>query len=265
MTEPSRPTVKKLFTFSGNLCAFPKCKMPVVYPGTDSIVCEICHIKGEKPTAPRWDASQTDEERHGFDNLILLCGVHHKVIDDDEDAYTVERLRKMKADHEAKFKGAGVDDSLAERVAVLIQNNAITGGSIIHTQSQSGGQTAHSIVNQYGDTARQIRSAVADGLIAELRGHPQEQFKVTSRSQGADTMRLARKIQDMLMLSGWVAQENVGLAISPDTQDAEVLLTIPESKPSYEALLNWLRRSGLGARAEIRPGPKTVEISVADK
>jgi hypothetical protein len=36
---------------------------------------------------------------------------------------------------------------LAERVAVLLQNNTIARGSIIHTQNQSGGQTAHSIIN----------------------------------------------------------------------------------------------------------------------
>jgi hypothetical protein len=99
MGEPSRPTVKKLFALSGNQCAFSKCSTPVVYADTDSIVCEVCHIKGEKPTAARYDASQTDKERHDFENLILLCNVHHKVVDDDEVAYTVERLMKMKADH----------------------------------------------------------------------------------------------------------------------------------------------------------------------
>jgi hypothetical protein len=265
MAEPSRPTVKKLFAFSGNLCAFPKCKTPVVYPGSDSIVCEVCHIKGEKSTAARWDPNQSDEDRHGFDNLILLCGVHHKVVDDDEDAYTVERLRKMKRDHEMKFQGAAVDDALAERVAVLIQNNTITGGSIIHTQQQSGGQTAHSIVNNYGRTNRQIGPAVAEAMVAELRQYPGEAFKVTSRSQGSDTMQLARRIQELLMLSGWALQQNLSLAICPDTQDTEVILAVPGTKPSYEALLRCLRQAGMEARGETRPGLQLLEISVAEK
>src|SRR5947209_5850094 len=91
-TEPSRPTVKRLFAVSGNRCAFPKCSTPLVDAGSGSIIGEICHIKGEKPTAVRYDAAQSQEDRHGFDNLILFCGVHHKVVDDNESAYTFERL-----------------------------------------------------------------------------------------------------------------------------------------------------------------------------
>jgi hypothetical protein len=55
----------------------------------DTLVGEICHIKAANPGGPRCDANQTAAERHGYDNLILLCGTHHTVIDDDEEAYTV--------------------------------------------------------------------------------------------------------------------------------------------------------------------------------
>jgi hypothetical protein len=40
----------------------------------------------------------TDRDRYA--KLILLCGVHHDVIDGDVIAYTVERLVRMKQDHE---------------------------------------------------------------------------------------------------------------------------------------------------------------------
>src|SRR4051794_32830103 len=97
--EPSRPTVKRLFAVSGNRCAFPKCATPLVDPQSGSIVGEVCHIQGDKPGAARYDTSQSNEERHGYDNLLLMCNVHHKVIDDDETAYTVERLVQMKINH----------------------------------------------------------------------------------------------------------------------------------------------------------------------
>jgi hypothetical protein len=103
MREPSRPTVKRLFALSGNRCAFPKCGVPVVDPPSGSVLVEICHIQGENPGAARFDASQTDEERQAFENLILLCGIHHKVIDDDQESYTVERLRQIKTQQEAKL------------------------------------------------------------------------------------------------------------------------------------------------------------------
>jgi len=38
--------------------------------------------KREKPTAARYDAKMADKERNCHENLILLCGDHHKMIDD---------------------------------------------------------------------------------------------------------------------------------------------------------------------------------------
>ena len=34
-------------------------------------------------------------ERHAFDNLLLLCGPHHKEVDDHPDTYTVAKLHEM--------------------------------------------------------------------------------------------------------------------------------------------------------------------------
>jgi hypothetical protein len=39
-------------------------------------------------------------ELDDYENLILLCKVHHKVVDDQRQTFTVERLNNMKADHE---------------------------------------------------------------------------------------------------------------------------------------------------------------------
>lgn len=150
MQKPSLPTVKRLFTMSGNRCAFPDCSTPIIDPQSGSIVAQVCHIKGEKRTAARFDEKQNPAERHGFDNLILLCGRHHKVIDDDANTYTVEILTCMKLGHE---KGATrmkeLDDASANSLANTVSYN-ITQGSVITTTNQSGGQNAHSIVNNYG-------------------------------------------------------------------------------------------------------------------
>jgi hypothetical protein len=76
------------------------------------VVGKVCHIKGARPGSARYDARQSAAERHGFDNLILMCGGHHDVIDADEEAYTVDRLLKMKADHQ--IRAASIDDDFAE-------------------------------------------------------------------------------------------------------------------------------------------------------
>jgi hypothetical protein len=149
-TEPSRPTVKRLFALSGNRCAFPDCPTRLVERDTGSVVGEVCHIKGEKPSAPRFDPAQSNEERHGFDNLILLCNVHHKVIDDNPQTYPVERLLKMKEDHETRLDGKEpVDEKTAEAFASAAATYFILQGSVIHAPNQSGGQVAHTITNYY--------------------------------------------------------------------------------------------------------------------
>src|SRR6188768_1569040 len=98
MAGPTYRDVKRLFALSGNRCAFPKCQVSIA-EGT-SLVGEICHIKADRPSGPRYDPTQMESERQAFENLILMCANHHKVVDDDEVAYSVERLRQLKADHE---------------------------------------------------------------------------------------------------------------------------------------------------------------------
>ena len=133
LTGPSQSTIKRLFAHSGNRCAFPRCTAALIEGHT--LVGEICHIKGAKPGAPRYDAQQTPTERHGYDNLILLCSKHHTVIDDDEVAYTVERLLKMKDEHEKVATKS--DDTFANQATQFLINHSAV------SVNQSGGITAN--------------------------------------------------------------------------------------------------------------------------
>ena len=99
-TRPSEVVVRQLFARSGNRCAFPRCGTEIVQG--DMTIGQVCHIRSAKRDGPRFDPHQTAAERQGYENLILLCANHHKVVDDDEEAYTPARLVKMKADHERR-------------------------------------------------------------------------------------------------------------------------------------------------------------------
>jgi hypothetical protein len=99
MAEPSVSSVKRLFALSGNRCAFPKCGCPIVEP-SGTVTGIICHIKARSKGGPRYDARQTQEERHGFPNLVLMCSRHSKLIDSEPRTYSVELLGEMKAIHE---------------------------------------------------------------------------------------------------------------------------------------------------------------------
>src|SRR6267143_5459706 len=99
MNAPAERDIKKLFALSLNQCAFPSC-ITSIFGLSGEMVGEICHIRARNPEGPRYDLNQTDAERHGFENLILLCRNHHKVVDDDPEKYTVEWLKRTKHKHE---------------------------------------------------------------------------------------------------------------------------------------------------------------------
>jgi len=92
MAGPSVATVKRLFAVSGNRCAFPGCALPLVDEASGKVTGRICHIRARSPEGQRYDAGQSEKKRHGFANLVLMCPLHHDVIDSDAEAYTMERL-----------------------------------------------------------------------------------------------------------------------------------------------------------------------------
>lgn len=99
MSKLSLPTLKVLFAKSRNQCAFPECDVPLV-EATDTVTGEICHIRSEKVRGPRYDKGFPAECRNAAENLILMCGRHHKIIDTETKTYTTEELLRIKKIHE---------------------------------------------------------------------------------------------------------------------------------------------------------------------
>ncbi len=98
-------TVRRLDTLSGNECAHPNCTKKLIAEDGISIISKICHIAAASKEGPRFDENMTDDERRGFDNLILLCDEHHVIIDnkENESEYPTLLLKKWKSDHEKKI------------------------------------------------------------------------------------------------------------------------------------------------------------------
>jgi hypothetical protein len=99
----SDKTRKILWARSGNRCA--ECRRQLVEEATradaESVVGDECHIVSGQSQGPRYVASFPAARLDEPDNLILLCRVHHKMVDDQTQTYTVEALQKLKATHEA--------------------------------------------------------------------------------------------------------------------------------------------------------------------
>ena len=124
-TSSTQQTIKKLFSLSGNKCAFPNCNNPIVETENNSLTGIICHIKARNANGPRYDENQTDDERNSFENLILMCPIHHKVIDDDIISYTVERLLEIKRNHESQAIQEEPSDTIINTIMVNLLGNVI--------------------------------------------------------------------------------------------------------------------------------------------
>lgn len=109
----TQPTIKTLFG-EASTCAYPDCGEPLIFAdrGRKTAIAEIAHIRSESPGGPRYDADYTDDV-DGSDNLLLLCGKHHKPVDRHESSYTVAELEMWKAAQRAKA-GSGTPISEAD-------------------------------------------------------------------------------------------------------------------------------------------------------
>jgi hypothetical protein len=118
----SLKTIKTLFALSRNVCAHEHCEQKLTDPRWGEVLADIAHIEGLRPGSARYNPTMTDKERRSFDNLILLCPVHHRLVDRLEaDDYPVSRLRMMKEVHEAGSDGVSwIEDARAEHFARLL-------------------------------------------------------------------------------------------------------------------------------------------------
>jgi hypothetical protein len=108
MSSISLKTHKMLWGRSGNMCAFPDCKQILVADETATddpfVVGEEAHIVARKKKGPRGNDPLPMEKRDFYDNLILMCSIHHKIIDDQENSYPVSTLKEYKSNHEQWVK-----------------------------------------------------------------------------------------------------------------------------------------------------------------
>lgn len=103
---PKSEVLRELFLLSGNNCAMPRCRQ-VIIDSTGVMVGRICHIEAAMPDGPRFNPTMTNDQRRAISNLIMLCGGHHSHVDSkkNEANWTVAAIRKIKAEHETKFRG----------------------------------------------------------------------------------------------------------------------------------------------------------------
>lgn len=89
-------------------CEFPGCNKPLYEdeltkrPGKYS---NYAHIIPYEVNGPRGEESKENRPQniHSLDNLMLLCWEHHKKIDTEVSDYPVEKLQRLKREHEQRI------------------------------------------------------------------------------------------------------------------------------------------------------------------
>lgn len=201
MNSPTVSAVKRLFAVSSNRCAFPQCPQGLIHSG--KVTGRICHIKAASPAGPRYDPQQTDSERHGFENLILMCPIHHDVIDADVTSYTVERLCAMKLKHEASVSSAAdISDDTAAQMILNLGDIKIERGSVIITHNQSGGQAAH-VINNFGPPRRSISPETRAKVIAFLASRPLGVIGFASTHGDTEAHDFKLQLLSLFSSAGW--------------------------------------------------------------
>ena len=95
-------TKRKLWAESAGYCQNPACNKSLFLDVEDETVsiANMAHIIGASAEGPRGDAALAEYIlKNGIKNLLMLCLECHKVIDELEKQFGVERLRKWKTDH----------------------------------------------------------------------------------------------------------------------------------------------------------------------
>lgn len=96
---------KKLWGRSGSRCAICNAELTTL-DGLDSIVGDEAHIRARNTGGPRHDLEYPPEKVNSYENLILVCKPHHKLIDDNWEVFTVDLLEEIKNRHESRVRSS---------------------------------------------------------------------------------------------------------------------------------------------------------------
>ncbi|MBN8587717.1 MAG: SAVED domain-containing protein [Rhodothermia bacterium] len=103
------PTQRKLWAKAAGMCQFDSCN-EILYRDNltrkESNLAKISHIVAFSPDGPRGDIVKSPLLAKDINNLMLTCGVHAKIIDDNDKVkdYPEDLLLKYKREHEERVR-----------------------------------------------------------------------------------------------------------------------------------------------------------------
>ncbi|MBK3627000.1 HNH endonuclease [Streptomyces sp. MBT49] len=126
---------KVLWARSGGICAFTECLQELTVDLRDEESAtlsaagvplgEEAHIISGAKGGPRYESTYPEERVDSYENLILLCPTHHRLVDKNRGlGFTVDALRRMKVLHETEQR-AGKTHAERRREETEIRVSAV--------------------------------------------------------------------------------------------------------------------------------------------
>jgi hypothetical protein len=108
----SRPSIdadtkRHLWARAAGQCEFPNCQRSLTKDnktGNLGNFGQIAHNVAASPNGPRGDDERSTTLSDEYENLLLLCYKHHRIIDVYEEDYPVSQVRNIKQDHEERIE-----------------------------------------------------------------------------------------------------------------------------------------------------------------
>ena len=196
MTISAR-TRKLLWGRSGNRCAM--CRRELIEPGTpvddESIIGDECHIEFASSGGPRHNPESAQEKLDDYGNLLLLCKVHHKLIDDQTSEYSVSHLVEIKVRHE-KWVSEQLEALGSEKRPLRIRRVEKDGPAFL-SRIRSGKELLHIVTDacEFAPQYDELRGRKEDELVAGFLQEAQDLGKLGLDSV-SDMMLASRSLDD---------------------------------------------------------------------
>ncbi len=175
------------------------CRRELIMDGTpvddESIVGDECHIVSPVSGGPRHDPEFPRENLNDHANLLLLCKIHHKLIDDQQSEYTASRLAKIKAGHE-KWVSEQLDSSHSRTQPLHVRRVAENTPAFLR-RIRSGKELLDIVTNAcaFAHHYDELKDEAEDELVAGFLQDAQDWGELGLESV-RDRMRAARSIDE---------------------------------------------------------------------
>jgi len=123
---------RQLYFESGGYCMNPTCNRELYPYFSDNKrvnISDLAHIIGQSVNGPRGESDYTLKERDNADNILLLCKLCHKGIDDNPEEFPVSMLLEWKNNHIKAIRSCFIEPVYSNRseariiIARLIAQN----------------------------------------------------------------------------------------------------------------------------------------------